>query len=86
LGRIYLETGAQGEHHVENISSLNASNFDRDLVREILATIKETLLLDEDALALLEFFLDGDDSPVSFDVKGVLAPRDSVDLDLHSEE
>jgi hypothetical protein len=78
-----LTACAKGKHHVQHVASLDTGDLDRRLIGEILSAIKEALLLNSNALALLEFFLDRCNSEVALDVKGMLASGDCVDLDLH---
>jgi hypothetical protein len=72
-----------GKDHVQDLASLDAGELDRGLVGEILTAIEKALLLNCDAFALLGLFLDRYNRESSLDVKGVLAPGDGVDLDLH---
>jgi hypothetical protein len=68
---------------VQDLAGLDAGDLDRGLIWQILTAIEKTLLLNCDAFALLEFFLDRRNCEIALNIKGVLAPGDCVDLDLH---
>lgn len=83
IQNLYLLSGTKGKNHVENITSGNPGDFDGSLIVKVLASEKDSLLLDRDTLTLHEFLLDSSNGHVWLDIDLMFPSGDSVNLNKH---